>query len=84
MVADFRNTTVLEISHLRSRFGIRTRAETRSRMCLLSSSGYSDEFPITVAKSYGQTLAIASASSPPYPSGDVAAMQDIEREKARV
>jgi hypothetical protein len=49
-------------------------------MCLLSSSGYSDEFPISVA-SYGQTLAIASASSPPYSSGDAVATADISNFK---
>src|SRR2546423_13129288 len=50
-------------------------------MCLLSSSGYSEEFPISVAESYGQTLAIASASSPPYPSDDAVAMADISNFK---
>jgi hypothetical protein len=46
-------------------------------MCLLSSSGYSHDIPISVAESYGQTLAIASASSPPYASDDAVAMADI-------
>jgi len=50
-------------------------------MRLLSSSGYSEEFPISVAESYGQTLAIASASSPPYPSDDAVAMADISNFK---
>jgi hypothetical protein len=50
-------------------------------MCLLSSSGYSHDIPISVAESYGQTLAIASASSPPYASDDAVAMADISNFK---